>query len=151
MQQVLLLTIEKLREGAVRGHGHDWIRSSSEQAGCSRSISSGAHAAVEALLEAFPAASHLVRFSAVAGRRCQLKWMPEERKAACPRLAERERTVVLLTFYGERPSRDIAQTLGTSEGNVRVIHSLAPSSAFAPAWARQNGRHDNTRAGGPDC
>jgi RNA polymerase sigma-70 factor, ECF subfamily len=40
-------------------------------------------------------------------------------------LAERERTVVLLTFYGDRSSREIAQTLGTSEGNVRVIRSRA--------------------------
>jgi RNA polymerase sigma-70 factor (ECF subfamily) len=48
-----------------------------------------------------------------------------ELEGCLSRLAERERTVVLLTFYGERPSRDIAQTLGTSEGNVRVIRSRA--------------------------
>jgi RNA polymerase sigma-70 factor (ECF subfamily) len=40
-------------------------------------------------------------------------------------LAERERTVVLLTFYGDRSSREIAQTLGISDGNVRVIRSRA--------------------------
>jgi RNA polymerase sigma-70 factor (ECF subfamily) len=38
---------------------------------------------------------------------------------------ERERTVVLLTFYGDRSSREIAQTLGISEGNVRVIRARA--------------------------
>ena len=40
-------------------------------------------------------------------------------------LAERERTIVLLTFYAERSSREIAQTLGIGEGNVRVIRSRA--------------------------
>jgi RNA polymerase sigma factor (sigma-70 family) len=40
-------------------------------------------------------------------------------------LAERERMVVLLTFYSERPSPEIARTLNVSDGNVRVIRSRA--------------------------
>jgi RNA polymerase sigma factor (sigma-70 family) len=36
-----------------------------------------------------------------------------------------ERTIVLLTFYGDRSSREIAQMLGIGEGNVRVIRSRA--------------------------
>jgi RNA polymerase sigma-70 factor (ECF subfamily) len=40
-------------------------------------------------------------------------------------LKERERTVVVLTFYDERTSADVAGFLGVSEGNVRVIRHRA--------------------------
>jgi RNA polymerase sigma-70 factor, ECF subfamily len=36
-------------------------------------------------------------------------------------LSERERSVLLLTFYDDRPARDVGVELGVSEGNVRVI------------------------------
>ena len=49
----------------------------------------------------------------------------QELEGCLSTLAERERTVVLLTFYGDRSSREIAQTLAISEGNVRVIRSRA--------------------------
>lgn len=52
--------------------------------------------------------------------------MDERELEAClSTLAERERTIVVLTFYGEQSSRQIAETLGISEGNVRVIRSRA--------------------------
>jgi RNA polymerase sigma-70 factor (ECF subfamily) len=41
------------------------------------------------------------------------------------RLAERERMVVLLTFYAERTSGDVGKELGVKEGNVRVIRHRA--------------------------
>jgi RNA polymerase sigma-70 factor (ECF subfamily) len=45
-----------------------------------------------------------------------------ERMADClERLGERERTVILLSFYEERPAEDVGQALGLSAGNVRVI------------------------------
>ena len=36
-------------------------------------------------------------------------------------LAERERSVLVLTFYDEQPALAVARELGLSEGNVRVI------------------------------
>jgi RNA polymerase sigma-70 factor, ECF subfamily len=121
MQQVLLLTIEKLREGAVR----DMDMIGSFILGASRMLAVNLKRRArrrEALLEAFPAAHRSVS-AAPAGMSVEME--AEELEGCLSRLAERERTVVLLTFYGERPSRDIAQTLGTSEGNVRVIRSRA--------------------------
>jgi RNA polymerase sigma-70 factor (ECF subfamily) len=45
-----------------------------------------------------------------------------ERMADClERLSERERTVILLSFYEEHDSEEVAGALGLSAGNVRVI------------------------------
>ena len=41
------------------------------------------------------------------------------------RLAERERAVVLLSFYAEKTAGDIGKELGVKEGNVRVIRHRA--------------------------
>jgi RNA polymerase sigma-70 factor (ECF subfamily) len=41
------------------------------------------------------------------------------------RLAERERMVVLLTFYAERTAGEVATELALKEGNVRVIRYRA--------------------------
>ena len=43
------------------------------------------------------------------------------------RLAERERSVVLLSFYAEKTASDIGKELGMKEGNVRVIRHRAIS------------------------
>lgn len=40
-------------------------------------------------------------------------------------LPERERSVIVMSFYDERTSADLAGFLGTSEGNVRVIRHRA--------------------------
>ena len=40
-------------------------------------------------------------------------------------LKERERTVVVLTFYDEQSAAEAAGFLGISEGNVRVIRHRA--------------------------
>ena len=40
-------------------------------------------------------------------------------------LKERERTVVVMTFYDERTGAEVAGFLGVSEGNVRVIRHRA--------------------------
>jgi len=117
MQQVLLLTIEKLRDGAVR----DMDMIGSFILGASRMLALNLKRRDrrrEALLEAFP-----IEHPAVSAAPAI---MDEQGLEACmSTLAERERTVVLLTFYGDRSSREIAQTLGISEGNVRVIRSRA--------------------------
>lgn len=48
------------------------------------------------------------------------------RLAGCvERLAERERAVVVLSFYAERGSDEIAAELGLSTGNVRVVRHRA--------------------------
>src|SRR5687768_10066886 len=49
-----------------------------------------------------------------------------ERLARCLQgLPERERTVVVMTFYDEKTARDIADSLGLSQANVRVIRHRA--------------------------
>ena len=49
-----------------------------------------------------------------------------DRLEAClARLGERERMVVLLTFYAERSADEVARELGASAGNVRVIRHRA--------------------------
>lgn len=40
-------------------------------------------------------------------------------------LAERERSIVVLTYYGEQSSAEIANALGLEEGNVRIIRHRA--------------------------
>ena len=40
-------------------------------------------------------------------------------------LTERERSVVVMTFYDEQTSADVASFLGVSEANVRVIRHRA--------------------------
>jgi RNA polymerase sigma-70 factor (ECF subfamily) len=54
-------------------------------------------------------------------------------------LAERDRTVIVLSFYDERTSGQIAGQLGLSEGNVRVIRHRALAQlhrCLEPAPAR---------------
>lgn len=49
-----------------------------------------------------------------------------ERLTAClQNLGERERAVVVMTFYDEQTAADVAGFLGVSEGNVRVIRHRA--------------------------
>lgn len=40
-------------------------------------------------------------------------------------LKERERAVVVMTFYDEQPGDEVARSLGVSEANVRVIRHRA--------------------------
>ncbi len=48
------------------------------------------------------------------------------RMGAClGRLGERERTVIVLTFYDERDADEIATALGMTPGNVRVVRHRA--------------------------
>jgi RNA polymerase sigma-70 factor (ECF subfamily) len=117
MQQVLLLTIEKLRDGAVR----DLDMIGSFILGASRMLAVNVKRRDrrrKALIEAIPV-EHPIVSAAPA-------MIDEQELEGClSRLAERERTVVLLTFYGDRSSQEIAQALGIKEGNVRVIRSRA--------------------------
>jgi RNA polymerase sigma-70 factor (ECF subfamily) len=50
----------------------------------------------------------------------------EQRLAGCVQsLKERERTVVILTFYDEQSGADVGRFLGVTEANVRVIRHRA--------------------------
>ena len=49
----------------------------------------------------------------------------EKLRRCVQKLGEREKAVVVLTFYDERTSADLARFLGVSEANVRVIRHRA--------------------------
>jgi RNA polymerase sigma-70 factor (ECF subfamily) len=52
--------------------------------------------------------------------------LDHEQLARCVQnLKERERTVVVMTFYDEQTGADVASFLGISEANVRVIRHRA--------------------------
>lgn len=53
-------------------------------------------------------------------------YLDHERLTSCVQsLKERERTVVVMTFYDEQTGADVANFLGVSEANVRVIRHRA--------------------------
>ncbi len=118
VQQVMLMTIEKLRGGSVR----DVDQIASFVLGVSRTMAKDLKRLEwrrEKLREAFMAPD-------------MIQAPPEhatldvDRLEKClARLADRERIVVLLTFYAERTAGDVGKELGVTEGNVRVIRHRA--------------------------
>jgi RNA polymerase sigma-70 factor (ECF subfamily) len=114
VQQVMLLTIEKLRAGLVR----EADRIASFVLGVSRTMANDLKRQEwrrEKLREAFIT---LPVFEAQA----EHTLLDVDRLEAClARLAERDRMVVLLTFYAERAAHEVGQELGITEGHVRVI------------------------------
>jgi RNA polymerase sigma-70 factor (ECF subfamily) len=118
VQQVLLLTIEKLREGSVR----DLDQIGSFVLGVSRTMAKDHNRRErrrEKLREAF-AVTNMVD-----DRADDLTLDVDRLEACLARLAERERVVVLLTFYAEKTSVEVGQEIGVKEGNVRVIRHRA--------------------------
>ncbi|MGE3277534.1 MAG: RNA polymerase sigma factor [Vicinamibacterales bacterium] len=117
-QEVLLRTIERLRAGEVRQPdqigsfilGTSRMMAHAERRGTRRR---------EALRAQYvDATGHTPPSSGVA--------LDAPRMAACLRaLAERDRLVVLLTFYADREAPRIAEDLGVSPGAVRVIRHRA--------------------------
>ncbi|HEV2007182.1 MAG TPA: sigma-70 family RNA polymerase sigma factor [Burkholderiales bacterium] len=114
MQQVLLVTIEALRAGKL----HQPERIGSFVFGVCRMVvlelrRGGARR--ERLLEQY-AEDVPIADASIAPR------LDHERLAKClDRLSERERTVLLMTFYEEKPAAEVAGLLGLTDGNVRVI------------------------------
>jgi len=114
MQQVLMMTIEKLRAGQLR----ESERLASFVFGICRMVvldlrRGGARRGrlLEQYGEDMPVAD-----AAIAPR------LDHERVARClDQLAERERAVLLMTFYEEKGADEVAGLLGLSAGNVRVI------------------------------
>jgi len=118
MQQVLITTIEALRTGRLR----ESEKLSSFVLGTSRMMVLDQHRGTrrrEQLLQQFgvemlsPAPAPKPR-------------LDHERLTNCvQQLKERERAVVTMSFYGEEEGANIAQFLGVSEANVRVIRHRA--------------------------
>jgi len=119
VQDVMLLTFDSLRAGKVR----ERERLASFVLGTCRrvviDIRRGA-ARRERLLE------HFGPGLAVAAAASDATPLDLERLGRClERLAERERAVVVLSFYSERGSDEIAAELGLTAGNVRVVRHRA--------------------------
>jgi RNA polymerase sigma-70 factor, ECF subfamily len=116
-QEVLLVTIERLRAGEVRNPdeigsfilGTSRLLANSTQRKTRRRDSLTAQFHVQALYAAPPAASE--DLDVVEG--------------CLHALAERDRRVLMLTFYAEKTSAEIAATLGVTSTVVRVARHRA--------------------------
>lgn len=117
VQQVMLLTIEKLRGGAIR----DVDRIGSFILGVSRTM------AIDLKRRERRRERLRMTFAvepAVAGP--DDSGLDLDRLERClGRLAERERMIVLLTFYAERSARQVGDEMTMTEGNVRVTRHRA--------------------------
>jgi RNA polymerase sigma-70 factor (ECF subfamily) len=116
-QDVLLLTIEKLRAGDVRRPEEI----GSFILGTSRMMARGERRVArrrEALTARFAGTAMETPAAALT--------LDTRRVGACLRaLAERDRLVLLLTFYADREAPRIAEDLGVSPGAVRAIRHRA--------------------------
>lgn len=117
VQQVLLATIENLRGGRIR----EPERLASFILGTCRNVARDLWRGGrrrQALLERYR------RIPAEDTTEPALP--PPARLAEClQRLAERERSVLVMTFYAERSADEIALELGMAAGNVRVVRHRA--------------------------
>ena len=118
VQQVLLMTLERLRAGEVR----EPERIASFVLGASRMTvieMKRGNRRREALLEAWGGAEE-------AYEEPEPLALDADRLAAClQELSERERSVVVLTFFSESPAEQVGAELGLSAGNVRVVRHRA--------------------------
>jgi RNA polymerase sigma-70 factor (ECF subfamily) len=118
MQQVMVMALEKLRAGELR----EPERIASFVFGACRMVTleirRGARRR-EQLLEKYAGDLEIADIS-IPPR------LDEAKVAACmDKLAERERTVMLLSFYEDEPAEKVAEMLGIAAGNVRVIRHRA--------------------------
>lgn len=114
MQQVMVLTIEQLRSGQVR----EPERVVSFVFGTCRMVVLDlrrGQSRREALLARHGELLAIADITVA-------PWHDHERVARClGRLRERERTVLLMSFYDDKPAHEVAGELGLTAGNVRVI------------------------------
>src|SRR5262245_36875907 len=117
-QDVLLLTIERLRRGEVRRPeeiGSFILGTSRMMAHSERRVARRREALTTRFME-----------TAVESAPSFFASLDAPRVAACLRdLFERDRLVVLLTYYADREAPRIAEDLGVSPGAVRVIRHRA--------------------------
>jgi RNA polymerase sigma-70 factor (ECF subfamily) len=117
MQQVMWMTIESLRAGRVE----DPEKLASFVLGTCRQVVLDlrrGQARRERLLERFA--------TEMATAEWQEPPLDLDRLREClERLSERERSVVVMTFYAERATAEVAAHLGLAAGNVRLIRHRA--------------------------
>jgi RNA polymerase sigma-70 factor (ECF subfamily) len=113
VQDVLLMTLTKLRAGALRDSGK---LASFILGTCRQMVIDGRRGGRrrERILETFSAS---LPDAQEPGEPLDLQRL----ESCLARLAERERSVLIMTFYDERPADEVATALGLSPGNVRVI------------------------------
>jgi RNA polymerase sigma-70 factor, ECF subfamily len=114
VQDVLLMTLQKLRAGSLRDSGKlaSFILGS-----CRQMVIDGRRGGQrrERLLETFP--THFAEVAEDTDESPDIGRLEQ----CLAQLAERERSVLLMTFYDERPAEEVGAALGISAGNVRVI------------------------------
>jgi RNA polymerase sigma-70 factor (ECF subfamily) len=133
-QQVLLLTISRLREGAIR----DTDQVASFIFGASRTMTidlKRQERRRERLRDTY------LRPEPTTGATDDVRLDVDRLERCLRRLGERERLVVLLTFYGEKTTTDVGRELAVSEGNVRVIRHRAIQRLRACVTGGEAGSH----------
>jgi len=125
VQQVLLMTLERLRAGEVR----EPERIASFVLGASRmsvlEMRRGARRREE-LLEKWVPASAGMTHAVEAFEAPEPLMLDPDRLARClEELPERERSVVVQSFFADKAAEEVAAGLGISGGNVRVIRHRA--------------------------
>lgn len=117
VQQVLLVTIERLRAGEVRKPeeiGSFILGTSRVMAGSLQRTGRRRHRLVEQFTVAEPAEEpSLFALDVAHVERC------------LQTLGQRDRAVLILTFYAEKTSSEIAEELGLTSGAVRVARHRA--------------------------
>lgn len=118
MQQVLLMTLERLRAGKLR----EPERIASFVLGMCRMVVLEIRRGTwrrETLLEIYGDTAEAIEAPEPLA-------LDADKLAACLQaLAERERTVVVLSFFADKPGDEVAKELRLSTGNVRVIRHRA--------------------------
>jgi RNA polymerase sigma-70 factor, ECF subfamily len=127
VQHVLLMTLERLRAGEVREPG----RIASFVLGACRmtvlEMRRGTRRREELLERWAPAGENGVPASAgMTYEAPEPLVLNPERLAACLQaLSERERSVVVISFFADKPADQVGAELGLKGGNVRVIRHRA--------------------------
>lgn len=132
VQQVLLMTLERLRAGEVR----EPERIASFALGACRmtvlELRRGTRRREELLEKWVPAYAGTTDSNGVPAYAGMAYEAPEplvldpDRLAAClEALAERERSVVVMSFFADKPADEVGAELGLTGGNVRVIRHRA--------------------------
>jgi RNA polymerase sigma-70 factor, ECF subfamily len=118
IQDVLLRTLQKLRTGAIREPDKlaSFILGTCRQVVIDGRRSGGRR---ERILDAF--AESLPSMVEASDEPLDMKRLEQCLEQCLERLPERERSVLVMTFYDDRPAEEVSVALGVSAGNVRVI------------------------------